>query len=42
VLGLTLGLGLVGVWLGRASGVAVRGVILFLRFRGGRWKGTRV
>ncbi|MCG2768132.1 MAG: MATE family efflux transporter [Anaerolineae bacterium] len=42
VLGLTLGLGLAGVWLGRASDVAVRGVILFLRFRGGRWKETRV
>lgn len=42
VLGLSLGLGLAGVWLGRASDVAVRGVILFRRFRGGRWKETRV
>ena len=42
VFGLSLGLGLAGVWLGRASDVAVRGVILFIRFRGGRWKDTRV
>jgi len=38
VLGLSLGLGITGVWLCRASNIAVRGAILFLRFRGGRWK----
>ena len=42
VLGLTLGLGLAGAWLARAIDVTVGGLILFLRFRGGRWKETRV
>ena len=42
VLGLILGLGLAGVWLGRAADVAARGVVLSLRFRRGRWKETRV
>jgi putative MATE family efflux protein len=38
VLGLWLGMGLTGAWLGMAADLATRGIIFFLRFRGGRWK----
>jgi Na+-driven multidrug efflux pump len=38
LLGLTLGLGLAGAWMGMAADQVVRGTIFFLRFRSGRWK----
>ncbi|MBN1579492.1 MAG: MATE family efflux transporter, partial [Anaerolineae bacterium] len=38
ILGLALGWGLNGAWLGMAIDLAVRGTIFFLRFRGGRWQ----
>ncbi len=37
-LGRTLGLGLAGAWIGIALDVAARGIVTFIRFRGGRWK----
>jgi putative MATE family efflux protein len=42
VLGLWLGMGLTGAWLGMAADLATRGIIFFLRFRGGRWKLMKV
>jgi len=42
LLGLSLGMGLTGAWLGMALDLAVRGVVFFLRFRGGRWKLMKV
>jgi putative MATE family efflux protein len=42
LLGLGLGLGLTGAWIGMATDLATRGVTFFLRFRGGRWKLTKV
>jgi putative MATE family efflux protein len=42
VLGLVLGMGLSGAWLGMAIDLVVRGVLFFLRFRSGRWKLARV
>jgi len=42
VLGLWLGLGLIGAWLGMATDLATRGIVFFLRFRGGRWKLMKV
>lgn len=41
-LGLGLGMGLTGAWLGMATDLATRGIIFFLRFRGGHWKLIRV
>ncbi|MBN1139572.1 MAG: MATE family efflux transporter [Anaerolineae bacterium] len=42
LLGLALGWGLNGAWLGMALDLAVRGVIFFLRFRSGRWQTAHV
>jgi Na+-driven multidrug efflux pump len=42
VLGVGLGLGLAGAWIGIALDVALRGILLSLRFRGGRWKSIKV
>ena len=38
VLGLVLGMGLAGAWMGMALDLALRGIIYFFRFRRGRWK----
>ena len=42
ILGLALGWGLDGAWLGMAIDLVVRGLIFFLRFRSGRWKTASV
>jgi Na+-driven multidrug efflux pump len=42
LLGIVLGMGLAGAWLGMATDLVVRGVIFFLRFRSGRWKAAQV
>jgi putative MATE family efflux protein len=42
LLGLVLGMGLPGAWLGMASDLSVRGIVYFLRFRSGRWKLMKV
>lgn len=42
LLSLTLGMGLNGAWLGMIADQMVRGIIFFLRFRGGRWKRVSV
>lgn len=42
LLGLGLGMGLAGAWLGMATDLTVRGIVFFLRFRGGRWKLMKV
>ena len=41
LLGVALGMGLAGAWLGMATDLSVRGII-FLRFRSGRWKAAQV
>ena len=42
VLVILLGMGLPGAWLGMATDHTVRGILLFLRYRSGRWKMMRV
>ncbi len=42
VLGIKMGFGLSGVWLAYALDVTVRGIILFARFKKGKWKLTSV
>jgi MATE family multidrug resistance protein len=42
VLGLALGMGLTGAWLGMAADVSARGILFGLRFRSGRWRQARV
>jgi putative MATE family efflux protein len=42
LLGLALGWGLDGAWLGMAIDLVVRGTLFFLRFRSGRWQEARV
>jgi len=41
-LGLALGMGLPGAWIGMATDLATRGIIFSLRFRSGRWKLAKV
>jgi len=38
VIGIPLGFGLVGMWVGFALDENIRGVILMLRWRSGKWK----
>jgi MATE family multidrug resistance protein len=38
VLGLVLGMGLAGAWMGMALDLSLRGIIYYFRFRRGRWK----
>ncbi len=38
VLGVTLGMGLVGVWIAMAADELIRGVIFFIRWRSGAWR----
>ena len=42
VLGITLGLGLFGMWLGWFGDFFARALLVFLRFRTGRWKTIKV
>jgi putative MATE family efflux protein len=42
LLGIVLGMGLTGAWLGISVDLVVRGVIYFFRFRNGRWKSIEV
>ncbi|HHY46576.1 MAG TPA: MATE family efflux transporter [Firmicutes bacterium] len=42
ILGVLLGWGLVGVWMGTAVDQLVRSVLIYRRFSGGAWKGTRI
>jgi putative MATE family efflux protein len=42
LLGVALGMGLPGAWLGMATDLSVRGIIFYLRFRSGRWKLAQV
>ena len=42
LLGLVLGLGLNGAWLGMAIDLCARGALFFARFRSGHWKHARV
>ena len=37
-----LNLGLVGVWLSYALDVTIRGIILMIRFRKGKWKEIKI
>jgi Na+-driven multidrug efflux pump len=42
VLGVTLGLGLLGAWLGVGIDFTFRAGLFWLRFRTGKWAGLRV
>lgn len=42
ILGMKLNLGLVGVWLSYALDVTIRGIILMVRFRKGKWKEIKI
>jgi Na+-driven multidrug efflux pump len=42
ILGVTLGLGLLGAWLGIGIDFTFRGVLFWLRFRSGKWATLRV
>jgi Na+-driven multidrug efflux pump len=42
LIGIVFGLGLFGVWLGWMADFITRAVLVFLRFRSGRWKSVRV
>jgi MATE family multidrug resistance protein len=42
LLGIALGMGLAGAWLGMAADLCVRGIAFYLRFRSGRWKAAQV
>lgn len=41
-LGLVLKLGLIGVWISVAADLVLRGILLMLRFRKGRWKTIKI
>jgi len=41
-LGVVMGLGLVGAWLGMSIDLCFRAVLVTIRFRGGRWKSIKV
>lgn len=38
LLGIEMGLGLIGVWFAYALDITVRGLLLMIRFRGGKWQ----
>lgn len=42
ILGIVLGMGLVGVWIGMAADEIFRGIVVFIRWRKGTWRGKRV
>ena len=42
LLGLHFGLGLVGVWVAMASDEIIRGIVVFIRWIKGSWKGKRI
>lgn len=42
LLGIRLNLGLVGVWLSYALDVTIRGIILMIRFKRGKWKEIKI
>ena len=42
ILGVVLGMGLAGVWIGMAADEIFRGVVVFIRWIRGSWRGKRV
>lgn len=42
LLGVVLELGLLGVWFGYASDITFRGIILYMRFKKGKWQDIRI
>ncbi len=42
VLGIVLGMGLAGVWIGMACDEIFRGIVVFIRWKRGTWRGKRV
>jgi Na+-driven multidrug efflux pump len=42
ILGVSLGLGLLGVWLGMGVDFGVRGLLFWLRFHSGKWASVKV
>ena len=42
VLGVVLGMGLAGVWIGMAADEIFRGIVVFIRWIKGSWRGKRV
>ena len=42
VLGIVMNMGLAGVWIGMACDEIFRGIIVFIRWQRGTWKGKRI
>jgi Na+-driven multidrug efflux pump len=42
LLGIALGLGLFGMWIGWLADFAVRAVMMYTRFRAGKWKTLKI
>ncbi len=42
ILGIVLGMGLAGVWIGMAADEIFRGIVVFIRWKKGTWRGKRV
>jgi Na+-driven multidrug efflux pump len=42
LMGIVFGLGLFGVWIGWIADFALRALLVYLRFRAGKWKTLRV
>jgi Na+-driven multidrug efflux pump len=42
LMGIVFGLGFFGVWLGWIADFTTRAILVFLRFRSGRWKALRI
>ena len=42
VLGIVMGMGLAGVWIGMACDEIFRGIIVFIRWQRGTWRGKRI
>lgn len=42
ILGIKLGLGLVGIWIAMAMDEWIRGIVVFIRWKKGTWRGKSV
>ena len=42
ILGIVLDLGLIGIWISMAADEIVRGIVVFIRWKNGKWRDKRV